>query len=55
MVKHIEAWDVEPGRVVRSLIRPSARMPSNRCARGRRAVLVCTRGVHATHAHVLRA
>ena len=33
MVKHIEAWDVEPGRVVRSLIRPSVRMPTNRCAR----------------------
>lgn len=29
MVKHIEAWDVEPGPVVRSLIRPSARMPTN--------------------------
>ena len=28
MVKHIEAWDVEPGAVVRSLIRPSARMPT---------------------------
>jgi hypothetical protein len=29
VVKHIEAWDVEPGPVVRSLIRPSARMPTN--------------------------
>lgn len=28
VVKHIEAWDVEPGAVVRSLIRPSARMPT---------------------------
>ena len=33
VVKHIEAWDVEPGRVVRSLIRPSLRVPTNRCAR----------------------
>ena len=32
VVKHIEAWDVEPGRVVRSLIRPSSRVPTNRCA-----------------------
>ena len=29
MVKHIEAWDVAPGPVVRSLIRPSSRMPTN--------------------------
>lgn len=33
VVKHIEAWDVEPARVVRSLIRPSSRVPTNRCAR----------------------
>ncbi len=32
VVKHIEAWDVDPGRVVRSLLRPAARMPTNRCA-----------------------
>ncbi|KAK9845753.1 hypothetical protein WJX81_001436 [Elliptochloris bilobata] len=30
VVKHIEAWHVEPGRVVRSLLRPSSRVPTNR-------------------------
>lgn len=29
VVKHIESWDVEPGKVVRNLLKPSARMPSN--------------------------
>ncbi len=45
MVKHIEAWDVEPGRVVRSLIRPSSRVPTNRCAVGCPAC--CMRGAMA--------
>lgn len=29
VVKHIESWDVEPGAVVRSLLKPSSRAPSN--------------------------
>lgn len=29
VVKHIESWDVEPGAVVKSLLKPSARIPSN--------------------------
>lgn len=27
VVKHIESWDVEPGRVVRQLLKPSAKVP----------------------------
>ena len=27
VVKHIEAWDVEPGKVVRQLLKPSSRVP----------------------------
>ena len=29
MVKHIESWNVEPGAVVKSLLKPSAKKPSN--------------------------
>ena len=29
MVKHIESWNVEPGAVVKSLLNPSARKPTN--------------------------
>ena len=28
MVKHIESWDVDPARVVRSLLKPSAKVCS---------------------------
>ena len=28
VVKHIESWDVEPGRVVRQLLKPTAQVPS---------------------------
>lgn len=28
MVKHIESWDVDPARVVRSLLRPTAKVPT---------------------------
>lgn len=27
-MKHIESWDVEPARVVRSLLKPTAKVPS---------------------------
>ena len=30
MVKHLEEWDVEPGRVLKRLLRPASRMPTNR-------------------------
>ena len=29
VVKHIESWNVEPGAVVKSLLKPSAKKPSN--------------------------
>ena len=29
VIKHIEAWDVEPSAVVRSLLKPSSRAPTN--------------------------
>ena len=29
VVKHLEEWDAEPGKVVRSLIKPSSRTPTN--------------------------
>ncbi len=29
VVKHIEDWDVEPGKVIRSLLKPSARVPQS--------------------------
>ena len=29
MVKHIESWNVEPSAVVKSLLKPSAKKPSN--------------------------
>jgi len=28
VVKHIESWDVEPGRVVKQLLKPSAKIPA---------------------------
>lgn len=30
VVKHIEMWDVEPGKVLKRLIRPAARTPTSR-------------------------
>ena len=30
VVKHLEEWDVEPGRVLKRLLRPASRMPTNR-------------------------
>ena len=30
VVDHVEAWNVSPGEVVRSLVRPAARVPGNR-------------------------
>jgi hypothetical protein len=30
VVKHIESWDVEPGKVVRQLLKPAAKTPRNR-------------------------
>lgn len=38
VVKHIEDWDVEPGRVLRQLLRPAARLPGNRWEAGMRAL-----------------
>lgn len=29
VVDHIESWDVEPGKVLRGLLKPSAAVPSN--------------------------
>ena len=29
VVEHIESWDVEPGKVVKSLLKPSAKIPTN--------------------------
>eukprot|EP00884_Botryococcus_braunii_P014047 jgi/Botrbrau1/22643/Bobra.176_1s0065.1 len=30
VVKHIESWDIEPGKVVRQLLKPASRVPGNR-------------------------
>jgi hypothetical protein len=39
VVQHIESWDVEPGRVVRQLLKPSAKVPATQAsARGGRPV-----------------
>lgn len=35
MVKHIESWDVEPARVVRQLLKPSAKVPATQVRRRR--------------------
>ena len=29
VVQHIERWDIEPGKVVRQLLRPAAKEPRN--------------------------
>lgn len=29
VIKHIERWDVEPGKVVKQLFQPAAKVPSN--------------------------
>ena len=29
MVRHIEAWDIEPKRVVSQLLRPASKMPTS--------------------------
>ena len=30
VVRHIEAWDIQPKAVVQQLLRPSAKVPGNR-------------------------
>lgn len=30
VVKHIEMWDVEPGKVLKRLLKPAAKIPSSR-------------------------
>lgn len=29
MIKHIESWDIEPGKVVKQLLRPASSSPTN--------------------------
>lgn len=36
--KHIESWDVEPGKVLKRLLKPTARMPTTRWEKGMLAV-----------------
>ena len=38
VVKHIESWDVEPARVVRQLLKPSASVPATQVSNSRRCV-----------------
>ena len=33
MVKHIESWDVEPGKVVQQLLKPASKSPNSKAER----------------------
>lgn len=49
MVKHIESWDVDPARVVRSLLKPSAKVCSGRSNVGAAGLHAASR--HAAYRH----